>query len=135
MSGARVIEVMPPPEPGQGNVAGAVVEGWDTMLAPLTSKVADVALLLSESSLTSKFTFGAPPPVGKKASRISAACWNWRSVRSDNLRVRIAFGRQVQVLPDRLASGARLVEKNRSMIPLGANNRAKSPIGVSRSLL
>ena len=66
---------------------------------------------------------------------MSAACWNWRKVVSESLRVRLAFGRQAQVLPERLTSGARLVEKKRSITPPGANIRAKSAIGTSRSLL
>ena len=78
--------------------------------------------------------FGTLPPVGKNASRISAACWNWRKVVSESFRD-VGFGFQTQVLPPRFTSGSRLAEKNFSIAPPGANSLAKSAIGTSRSLL
>ena len=101
---------------------------------PATVSVAVVAALFSDSILTSSVTFGILPPVGKNESRISAACWNECSAASLSLRLRFGFDRQLQVLPLMFASGARFAEKNLSMMPLGANKRAKSASGTSEPL-
>ena len=135
MSGAMTIEAAPAPAPGHCTFTGALTPCWATTLVPLIASVAVWASALSVRGFTSRARLGALPPVGKNASRISAARWKSCSVASDSLRVRFGLGLQVQVLPLRLTSGSRLVEKNRSITPPGANILAKSASGASRSVL
>src|SRR6185437_6595562 len=134
MSGAIVIEAAPAPEPGHCSAPGVALPCWATTLAPLTASVAVCASPLSVSGLTVKLRLGCVPPVGKKVSRISAACWKRRNVVTDSGLVMLEPLRQLQVLEPVLASAARLAEKNLSMTPLGAKMRAKSASGASRSL-
>src|SRR5579862_6057425 len=126
MSGAMVIEAAPAPEPGQLSALGVLAPCWATTLAPLTASVAVCASPLKVSGLTVKLRFGCVPPVGKKVSRISAACWKRRRVATESGLVTLESLRQVQVLAPMLASGARLAAKKRSMTPFGAKTRAKS---------
>ncbi len=77
MSGAITIEAAPAPAPGHCTVVAAKgVPCWAITFAPLIESVAVWASLLKVNGFTSSETFGTLPPVGKNASRISAACWN-----------------------------------------------------------
>ena len=105
---------------------------WLTTAVPLISNRALEISPLWVSGVTTMLNEGRLPPFGKKASRISWACWNWRRVTGERSRATLLSGRQVQGVLDWSTKGARCWVKNLSMMPLGANNRAKSASATSR---
>ena len=129
----RVIAVRATPPPGQFTLVGELTPCWLTTAVPLISNFAVAASPLSVSGVTAMVKDGMLPPVPKKASRISDACWNCRKVTGDRPRATTLSSRQVHCAFDWSTYAARLSLKNLSMIPLGMNSRAKSAIGTSRS--